>query len=119
ILLALAKRLERKARFAAFYAANAPKFRIGVELQMGFGTGAHKNRISCDFRFEIGIAACPSPPLDKDARNTYSYSGNFRRKRHDRKVLFVEREADSLRPGGGRGGPVARIWIAPATPRTA
>jgi hypothetical protein len=24
----LAKRLERKARFAAFYAANAPKFRI-------------------------------------------------------------------------------------------
>jgi hypothetical protein len=54
--LALAKRLERKARFAAFYAANAPKFRIGVELQMGFGTGPHKNRISCDFRFEIGIA---------------------------------------------------------------
>jgi hypothetical protein len=38
--LALAKRLERKARFAAFYAANAPKFRIGVELQMGFGTGS-------------------------------------------------------------------------------
>jgi hypothetical protein len=32
ILLALAKRLERKARFAAFYAANAPKFRIGVKL---------------------------------------------------------------------------------------
>jgi hypothetical protein len=28
-----------------------------VELQMGFGTGSHKNRISCDFRFEIGIAA--------------------------------------------------------------
>jgi hypothetical protein len=27
-----------------------------VELQMGFGTGSHKNRISCDFRFEIGIA---------------------------------------------------------------
>jgi hypothetical protein len=32
ILLALAKRLERKARFAAFCAANAPKFRIGVKL---------------------------------------------------------------------------------------
>ncbi|MDR1625758.1 MAG: hypothetical protein LBT33_04390, partial [Spirochaetia bacterium] len=56
--------LERKARFAAFYAANAPKFRIGVELQMGFGTGSHKNRISCDFRFEIGIAAIAPPWLD-------------------------------------------------------
>jgi hypothetical protein len=32
ILLALAKRLERKARFAAFYAANAPKFRIITHL---------------------------------------------------------------------------------------
>ncbi|MDR0761083.1 MAG: hypothetical protein LBF74_13410, partial [Treponema sp.] len=32
ILLALAKRLERKARFAAFYAANAPKFRILNEI---------------------------------------------------------------------------------------
>jgi hypothetical protein len=32
ILLALAKRLERKARFAAFYAANAPKFQRGVKF---------------------------------------------------------------------------------------
>ncbi|MDR1625995.1 MAG: hypothetical protein LBT33_05585, partial [Spirochaetia bacterium] len=31
----------RKARFAAFCAANAPKFRIGVKLQMGFGTGSN------------------------------------------------------------------------------
>jgi hypothetical protein len=26
---------------------------------MGFGKGSRKNRISCDFRFEIGIAARP------------------------------------------------------------
>jgi hypothetical protein len=32
--------LERKARFAAFYAANAPKFRISVKLQMSFGKGS-------------------------------------------------------------------------------
>jgi hypothetical protein len=31
---------------------------------MGVGTGSRKNRISCDFRFEIGIAGFSNKSID-------------------------------------------------------
>ncbi|MDR1626565.1 MAG: hypothetical protein LBT33_08495, partial [Spirochaetia bacterium] len=53
------------------------------------GTGSRKNRISCDFRFEIGIAALEPRLVDQCPYRVYNYRNKKEWRDADERMVAI------------------------------